>query len=91
MASVVVTFKIMPEDPDQDLIALRDKADKLITAFGGAVGKTEEQPVAFGLKAVLIYFVMDEGKGSTDAVEAQICELPGVNSVELTDVRRTIG
>jgi len=36
-------------------------------------------------------FVMDEAKGSTDDLEKKISEIDGVNSVEVVDVRRTIG
>ena len=48
-------------------------------------------PVAFGLKALNVTFVMDEKKGSTDALEADLGVIEGVESVEVTDVRRTIG
>jgi translation elongation factor EF-1beta len=34
---------------------------------------------------------MDEKKGDTEALEKQISEIPEVNSVELTDIRRIIG
>jgi translation elongation factor aEF-1 beta len=49
------------------------------------------QPVAFGLKSVNITFLMDEKKGGTDDLEAQITSVEGVNSVECTDVRRIVG
>jgi len=38
-----------------------------------------------------ITFVMDEKKGSTDALEDQLRNIDGVNSAEVTDVRRSIG
>ena len=91
MAQVVVTFKIMPESPTVNLQHIAAQATKMIEHFGGKVGKTEEEPIAFGIKALNIYFVMDESKGTTDSVEEKISAIPGVNSVEVTDVRRTIG
>ena len=66
-------------------------ATEKITAFGGEVGKVVIEPIAFGLKAVNLMFVMDEAKGATDPLEADIETIKGVNSVEITDVRRTIG
>jgi len=53
--------------------------------------KTEQEPIAFGLNALKIMFVMDESKGSTEALEENIKKIDGVNSVETVDVRRAIG
>ena len=91
MASVVVTLKIMPESPDTDLDKIKEQAKKEIAAFGGDVGKEEIKPVAFGLKEILLYFVMDESKGGTDKLEDKVRTISGVVSVEVTDVRRAIG
>jgi elongation factor 1-beta len=91
MANVIVTFKIMPESPNIDLKKLESSAKKKIGDFGAEVGKVEENPIAFGLNALNIIFVMDEKKGSTDILEDQIAEIKGVKSVEVTDIRRAIG
>ena len=91
MAKVIVTIKIMPESPDTNLKLLEEKAKKVISEFGAEFGKTDIEPIAFGLKAVKIMFIMDEDKGSPDALEQEVRELDGVNSAEISDVRRTIG
>ncbi|MBW2971238.1 elongation factor 1-beta [Candidatus Woesearchaeota archaeon] len=91
MADVIVTLKIMPESPEVNLKAIQISADSAIKAFGGEVGKVETEPIAFGLKALKIIFVMDEAKGATDPLEEKISALAGVNSVEVTDIRRAIG
>lgn len=91
MATIVVTIKIMPESPDVDLKEIEDKATKEITKFGGDVGKVEIEPIAFGLKAINLIFVMDEKKGSTDSLENSIRGIDGVESAEISDVRRAIG
>ena len=91
MAQVVITFKIMPESPEVDLDVIVTKASKLIYTFGGEVGRVLKEPVGFGLVALKLIFVMDEGIGSTESVEAQISELKEVASVDVTDVRRAIG
>ena len=76
----------------QALAKVQEEAKVKINAFAGeGEMKVEEEPVAFGLKALNIVFVMDEAKGSTDALEEEIKGLEGVNSVEVTDVRRAIG
>ena len=91
MAQVVITLRIMPSSPDVDLKNVENLAKREIEAFGGEVGKIEERPIAFGLKALLIYFIMDESRGSTEELEKRIGALEGVSSVEVVDVRRTIG
>lgn len=88
-AKVVVTFNIMPESPEIDLKALSEKV-KVILSKQGEVGKIDFKPVAFGLKSLEIMIIMDESKGSTDAVEQEISKLEGINSVEVTDIRRTV-
>ena len=92
MADVIITLKIMPESPDVDLSAVETKSKEFITAFAGEGDcKVEIEPIAFGLKALKILFVMDEAKGTTDSLEKQISDLEDVASVEVTDVRRAIG
>jgi len=91
MAQVIVTLKIMPESPEVDLKKIEKQAKQKIAKFGGGVGKVEITPVAFGLNALNLYFVMDEAKGSTEPLEKNIETINGVNSVEVTDVRRAIG
>jgi translation elongation factor aEF-1 beta len=92
MAKIVVSMRVMPESPDTDLKHLEDNALKFIKAFAGDVEtKVAVSPVAFGLQAVDIKFVLDESKGGTERLESEISGIEGVNSVEVTDVRRIIG
>ncbi len=91
MAEVVVTVKLMPESLEIDLKTLEDKAKIAIENFGAEVGKVEIMPVGFGLNSLNIIFVMDEAIGSTDELEKELAGIIGVNSVEVTDVRRAIG
>ena len=92
MASVVITLRIMPSDINIDLHKLEAEAKKEIIHFCSSKEfKTNIVPIAFGLKALDILFVMDESKGSTEALEQKISQLNGVESVEVTDVRRAIG
>jgi len=92
MAKVIVTMKIMPTSPDVDLTGIEEKTISIIKEFTGETEtKTEIEPIAFGLKALKILFVMDESKGSTDSVESKVSKIDGINSVEVTDVRRAIG
>jgi elongation factor 1-beta len=92
MAQVVVTIKIMPESPEVDLDKIEIEAKTKIQDFSqNQELKTEQEPIAFGLKALKIIFVMDEDKGSTDPLEEDLKKIEGVNSAEAVDVRRAIG
>ena len=91
MAQVVITLKVMPVSPEADLAKIEEVAKKLISEHGAEVGKVEIEPVAFGLKAVNLIFVMDESKGSTDELEEKVQAIDQVQSVEVTDVGRAVG
>lgn len=92
MAMAIATMKIMPVSPEEDLAVIEEKAKAIVKGFAGE-GETrvEIEPIAFGLKALKITFVMDEDKGSPDAIEEDILAIPGVNSFEIIDVRRAVG
>ena len=82
----------MPESPEEDLKKIEEHAMKEILHFAGKGDtKIEIIPVAFGLKSVNITFIMDEKFGGTDPIEQKLSAISGVNSVEVTDVRRAIG
>jgi len=92
MAQVVITLKIMPSSPQIDLVKIEHEAKAKIVDFSqNDEMRSEQEPIAFGLKALKITFVMDENNGSTDALEESIKGIKGVNSVETIDVRRAIG
>lgn len=92
MAQVVATLKIMPESPETDISLLQSESEIEIKKFAGETEiKTEQEPIAFGLTALKIIFVMDESKGSIDPLEEEIKKIEGVSSVETIDVRRAIG
>ncbi|MEA3430670.1 MAG: elongation factor 1-beta [Nanoarchaeota archaeon] len=92
MGTAIATITIMPVTPDVNLDDVQVKALEMIKAFAGdRETKIEIEPIAFGLKALKILFVMDEDKGSPDIVAEKIIAIEGVQSAEVTDVRRAIG
>jgi len=93
MAEAIITLKIMPESPDVNLDNLELKAKEKIIHFvrEDATMKVSVEPVAFGLKAINIIFVMDEALGSPDPLAEEIEKFEDVASAEITDVRRALG
>ena len=91
MAQVIVSLKIMPKSPEIKLDDVEVKAKEIIVNKAGEGDmKVEIVPVAFGLNSLNIIFVMNE-ESNLDTIEELINEIEGVNSVEVTDVRRAIG
>ncbi|MBT3690840.1 elongation factor 1-beta [Candidatus Woesearchaeota archaeon] len=93
MTDVVLTIKIMPESPEVNMEDLETKVKSEIKKFINEDSdmKTEIEPVAFGLNALKIIFVMDESIGSPDPLEESIEKFEEVASVEVVDVRRALG
>lgn len=86
-----LTIKIMPDDPEIDLNEIRTKAKEVGNQFGAELlDKDQIEPVAFGLKALKLMFIIDESKGSEELAE-QISSIEGVSSAEVIDMRRALG
>ncbi len=81
----------MPENPEVDLGKIEKiTKEEIIKAVGEGEIKASINPVAFGLNSLDIIFVMNESD-KLDPIEETIGNIKGVNSVEVTDVRRAIG
>ena len=92
MAQAIVTLKIMPTSPDIDLDEVEANVKKVIIKHvGEGEMRSSQEPLAFGLKSLNIIFVMDEQDNKLDPIEEEAAQVEGVNSVEVTDVRRAIG
>jgi elongation factor 1-beta len=91
MATAGIQFKIMPENIDTNLEELKSKIKESIETFeSGVFNEAKEEPIAFGLKALIITIALSEDEES-DAVETALSEISGVSSVELIDYRRVVG
>ena len=91
MAKVYIKLKVMPISPEIDLEIIKVQAQEKVEAFEGKVHSVDVEPVAFGLKALVFTFMMDESKGATDPLEEDIKKIEGVNSADVIDVRRAFG
>ena len=91
MANVIVTLKARLETPDTDVKVVKGQMHDEIEDFGGRSARFEVEPIAFGLKAINVVFVLDEEKGNLDPLEDRIRDIDGVSSVEIEDMRRAIG
>lgn len=83
MGQVIVLFKIMPKN----INTFEAMKEKVVEALG-KVEKTEEEYVAFGLKAFKITIVVPDAEGGTDALEEKLTAIDEVGSVELEGIGR---
>ncbi len=91
MATAGIQFKIMPESVDTNLEQLKIKLKEATESFeSGVFSETKEEPIAFGLKALIVTIALSEDEES-DAVEKTFNEIAGISSVELIDYRRVVG
>ena len=89
MGDVFITLKIMPTSPDVNLEELKNRAKKKAEEIGAKIFDLKEEPIAFGLTAILLTIIWDENK-DPDVVETEMAKVEEVNSIQVTDVRRAI-
>ena len=90
MGTALIKIKIMPDSPDADLSQIEQQAENTIQQEGGKGSKTEREPIAFGLNAMIILFAWDE-ETSTDPLIEKLRKIAHVNSAEIIDFRRALG
>lgn len=90
MGIALITLKLMPSSLDVDLEELKEKAKEIIENKQGQKTRFEEEPIAFGLKAVLVFFEIDEEQ-ELEPIEEELKKIENVQSVQVTDMRRAFG
>jgi len=85
MGEVAAKLKVMPEGTEVDLEKLREAIQGVIPE-GGRLHAIEEEPIAFGLKALMVAVILAEGITGTDELEAAIANIEGVQSVEVAEL-----
>jgi len=90
MGIVIVKIKLMPSSVEADLEKIKKEAQTLVEQSGGENCKFEVEPIAFGLKAIIMFFSWPEEK-ELESLEESIKEIEDINSVQIIDMRRAIG
>ena len=87
LANVVAVFKIFPEGVEVDLNKLKRGIQSSLPT-NASIHKFEEEPIAFGLVAIIAYVILPEEGGKMDLVEDSIRAVNGVIEIETIMVRR---
>jgi elongation factor 1-beta len=90
MATAAAQFKIMPESLEISLEEVLKKAKEIIEQKNGVFSHSEEQPIAFGLKALIVSLAYPESS-EIEELENSLKEMSGISSVEMIDYRRALG
>ncbi len=85
MGKVYMKLRVMPEDVDVDLEKVYEKI-KEIAPENVEIRDYKIQPIAFGLKALLVVAVMPDEGGIGDKLVENIKQIEGVESVEVDAV-----
>ena len=87
MGEVAAKIKIMPESLEVDLDGLKESLKKVIPK-GVRLHTFSEEPVAFGLKALIAVVKVGDIEGGTEKVEEAFSKVRGVESVSVVELGR---
>jgi elongation factor 1-beta len=90
MGIALIKIKLMPVSPDTNLEEIKEKAKDVIGNNKGKNIHFEEEPIAFGLKAVITSFGIDEND-ELEPIEKNLREIKNISSAEVIDMRRAFG
>jgi translation elongation factor aEF-1 beta len=80
-------YKLMPDSLEANLDKIQEAAKKIVENFGGNNKEYSIEPVAFGLKSVIVFFFYPDDK-STEHLEEEFSKIPNVQSAQLIDMRK---
>ena len=87
---MAVKIKIMPKSLETDLTKIEEEVRIMLKTCDVKNPKFEMQPIAFGLKALIVLFGWPEEK-EFEGFENNLMKIKGVSSIKVIDMRRVIG
>jgi elongation factor 1-beta len=92
MGKAVITFKLMPEGVEVDLGPIQEKA-RSIAQEAGAIGEMQvkEEPIAFGLKAVIVMVMYEVEGADFDSIATKMNGIEHVQSAEIAKMDLALG
>lgn len=87
MAKVLMVVRILPSDSETDLNEL---AKSIVANLPKeiSIGDQRVEEIGFGLRALVIGFLMPEAEGMGEALEAYLSSVNGVGEVDIQAVTR---
>lgn len=88
MAKVVAQIKIFPTETTVDLGELRRSVEKALPPET-SVARFDEEPIAFGLVALVARVVMPDEEGRMEKVEEALKSVQNVGEIQIVNVWRS--
>jgi translation elongation factor aEF-1 beta len=80
-------YKLMPTSPSVNLKDMEKSAKEIVEKFGGKNKEYSVEDIAFGLKALIVFFFYPDDK-NIDSMEEKLSNIKDVASVQLIDMRK---
>jgi elongation factor 1-beta len=90
MANAIIKMRIMPDSPQANLEAIRKEIERRVKENKGMISRIEDEPVAFGIKALNAIFLWPEEQ-DTSIIEDSLSSIKNVSSAQIIDYRREFG
>ncbi len=87
MGKVAITFEFMHDGIETDLNDIKDTIQSGISEMC-EIHNTEEKPIAFGLKALLMNVIVEDEEGIMDKLEDTIGSVPGVQNAKVVSLTK---
>ena len=89
MGEVAVQIKVMPQSPEVDLEHLKRTIEVALPSDARLYG-FDIQPIAFGLKALLVTVIVGDVEGGTNSIEEALSRVKGVESIQVVTTTRML-
>ncbi len=88
MGKIVIAYKIFPSESTVDLELLKEKIKKQLSDIA-SVQRFSEEPIAFGISALIVNIVLPEHKeGILDETEKRLNSLEEISQIQTLAVNR---
>lgn len=87
MARLVVRIRILPAEAESNLEEVVELIEKSVPE-GMELKSSSMEPIAFGLKAIIGDFLLDDAEGQMDKLEESIKKVNGVGEIEVMNISR---
>ncbi len=85
MGDVLITYKIMPSGVDVDLEELKKRVEEKLEGIA-KINDFSEEPIAFGLKALVVRVIVKDEGGISDRIEEILKGIENVQGVVVGEV-----
>ena len=91
MGLLLIILKLMPTSIETNLKNIEEHAREIAGKFNYTIIGFDQEPIAFGLTALIMKLSIDETTQDLDAMQEALRNIIGMASVEIIDMRRGLG